>query len=118
LNKKDVGNQNEKLAQEFLIKNGYTILDKNFLTKFGEIDIIAKKGNVLVFVEVRSKSYTYFGKPFETINKSKIQKIIKTAQIFISKNYLSEYDVRFDVISIEKEKINHIQSAFDLDYFY
>jgi len=116
LNKKDIGNKNEKLAQKFLEKKGYKILDTNFSTKFGEIDIIAKKGNFIVFVEVRSKSYSYFGKPFETVDKNKIKKILKTAQIYISNKNLQNLDVRFDVISIENEKINHIQSAFDLDY--
>ncbi len=114
--KREIGTFNEKLAQEFLIKLGYEILDKNFFTTTGEIDIIAKKENLLVFVEVRSRSYNSFGKPFETINKAKIKKIIKTSQAYISKNNLHNFDVRFDVISIENGELIHIKSAFDLDY--
>jgi len=116
LDRKKIGKENEKLAEQFLKQSGYTILDKNFSSKFGEIDIIAKKGSLIIFVEVRSKSYNAFGKPFETINKSKIQKIINTAQIYISIKNLYNYDIRFDVISIENQKITHILAAFDLDF--
>ncbi len=116
MNKKEIGNKNEKLAQKYLQENNYQILKTNFSTRFGEIDIIAQKDEFLVFIEVRSKSYTYFGKPFETVNKNKIQKIVKTAQVFISENNLKNLNIRFDVISIINGKINHIESAFDLDF--
>ncbi len=116
MNKKEIGNEKENLAEEFLKNNGYKILERNYSTKFGEIDIIAYKENTLIFIEVRSKSYNYFGKPFETVDKKKIKKIVKTAQKYILQNKLQNFDIRFDVISVEKEKINHIKSAFDLDY--
>ncbi len=116
MNKKQVGKENEELAQKFLENKGYHILDKNFSTRYGEIDIIAKKENILIFIEVRSKSYNHFGKPFETIDKNKIKKILKTAQTYISKENLDNFDIRFDVISIENGKLTHIKSAFDLDY--
>ncbi len=116
MNRREIGKEKEKVAEEFLKKNGYEIIGKNFSTKFGEIDLIAKKDDLIVFVEVRSKSYSYFGKPFETIDRKKIKKIVKTAQIFIQKNRLQNYNIRFDVISVENNKVEHIPSAFDLDF--
>jgi putative endonuclease len=115
MNKRKIGEKKEKIAEEFLKNKGYKIVKRNFTTKYGEIDIIAKKENTIVFVEVRSKSYDTFGTPEETINKSKQRKIIKTAQYFLDTNkHLNYEEVRFDVISILEENINHIENAFYL----
>jgi putative endonuclease len=114
MNRKEIGRKNEKLAQNFLKDNGYEIIQTNFQCKFGEIDIICKENNNLVFVEVRSKSYDYFGTPEETVEYQKQQKIIKTANYFIEKSKIDYEEVRFDVISILDGKIKHIKNAFEV----
>jgi len=112
MNKRKIGFEKENKAVEYLKSKGYKILKQNFYTKYGEIDIIAKKNKTLVFIEVRSKSESSFGYPEETITGSKQRKIIKTANVFL-KTFKGEYEeIRFDVISILKDKINHIENAF------
>ena len=114
MSRKDIGTQNEKLAQKFLKSKGYEILQTNFYCRFGEIDIICKDNNCLVFVEVRSKSYDDFGSPEETIDYKKQQKIIKTANFFIEKSNINYEEIRFDVIAILKGNIQHYQNAFEV----
>lgn len=114
MNRKEIGKHNEKLAQKFLESKGYEILKINFYCKFGEIDIICKDEDCLVFVEVRSKSYNDFGMPEETVDYKKQKKIIKTANYFIE-NYKIDYDeIRFDVIAILNGDIKHFQNAFEV----
>ena len=115
MNKREIGKQKEDLAVEYLKRKGYKIIKQNFHTKSGEIDIIAKDKNTLVFIEVRSKSYKDFGTPEETIDKQKQRKIIKTAKIFLKNHNLDYDEIRFDVISILKENINHIENAFYIE---
>ncbi|WP_343122642.1 YraN family protein [Hydrogenivirga sp. 128-5-R1-1] len=90
------------------------MLQTNFYCKFGEIDIICKDNNCLVFVEVRSKSYEDFGKPEETVDYKKQQKIIKTANYFIEKSCVDYDEIRFDVVAILKGEIKHFQNAFEV----
>ncbi len=116
MDKKSKGKAAEDKAASFLKSLGYQVIERNFRAKFGEIDIIAKDGNTLVFVEVRSKSYSSFGTPEETISKSKAKKIIKTAQLYIQIKNPSFEDVRFDIISILHNNISHIKNAFDMDF--
>ncbi len=116
MDRKSKGKAAEDKAASFLKSLGYEVLERNFRTKFGEIDIIAKDGNTLIFVEVRSKSYSSFGTPEETISKSKAKKIIRTAQFYIQIKNPSFEDVRFDIISILHNNISHIKNAFDMDF--
>ena len=116
MDRKSKGKAAEEKAASYLKSLGYKILEKNFHSRFGEIDIIARDGNTLVFVEVRSKSYSSFGTPEETISKSKAKKIIKTAQLYIQIKNPSFEDVRFDIISILHNNISHIKNAFDMDF--
>ena len=116
MDRKSKGKAAEEKAASYIKSLGYEILERNFNSRFGEIDIIARDGNTLVFVEVRSKSYSSFGTPEETISKSKAKKIIKTAEFYIKiKNPFFE-DVRFDIISILHNNISHIKNAFDMDF--
>lgn len=119
--KSKIGALAEKLAQEYITKLGMNIIDKNFRTKFGEIDIIAKDQEEYVFIEVRSKSYTNFGLPEETISKKKQEKIINMAKWYLkSKQVTNSISCRFDVIAIVftikdgclQPKINYIKNAF------
>ncbi|MDQ7055766.1 MAG: YraN family protein [Persephonella sp.] len=79
-----IGKLAEEKAAEFLKNRGYQIVERNFRTKSGEIDIVACKDKTLVFVEVRFRSSKDFGLPEETLNRKKIQKIVNTAYRFIS----------------------------------
>jgi len=112
---KDKGNFGEYLATVYLKNKGYQIIERNFHSKFGEIDIIAKYRENIIFIEVRMRNKSDYY-PEETIDRKKIKKIIKTAQVFLYKNGLNKAGVRFDVISIKDGNINHIENAFDIDF--
>lgn len=105
------GKKGEGKAVKYLKKNGYEILDTNYNTKAGEIDIIAKKDDVTVFVEVKTRSGENYGMGYEAVSPQKINKIINTAKIYIA-SIGYETACRFDVISIDSGKITHITNAF------
>ena len=117
---KEIGNIGESMAENFLIKNGYIILDKNFSCKLGEIDIIGKDGNIISFVEVKSRFGNLYGSPGESVNLSKQYKIYKTAQLYILKKKLNKFYFRFDVIEIifnhynDNYSIKLIKDAFQV----
>lgn len=108
------GNQGEGLAADFLQKNGYEIIARNYRHKHSEIDLIVKKNNVLVFVEVKSRSSTQFGDPEMFVDNKKANKIFEGADEFIhTSNWQS--NIRFDIVSITLKpeiKIEHFEDAF------
>ncbi len=106
-----IGFDKEKEAGKFLKKNGFKILDKNYRTPYGEIDIVAKEKKVLVFVEVKYRKTSLFGTPQEAVNFKKQQKIIKSAIIYMKEKNISR-DYRFDIVSICADKCEIIKSAF------
>ncbi len=106
------GNIAEDKAIFFLKNKGYDILYKNFYTIYGEIDIIAKKEETIIFIEVKYRKTLKNGYPKEAVSKAKQNKIKNTALIFIEKNNIIDKDFSFDVIEILDNKINHIQNAF------
>jgi putative endonuclease len=112
-----LGKEGEELAVRFLKKEGYRIIDKNYRTPFGEIDIIADDGGVLVFVEVKTRSGDVFGFPFEAVDRRKRDKIRKVALCYLKK-IRKEPPARFDVLSIDFEDgektIDHIKDAFEV----
>lgn len=118
---KDIGNLGEELSVKYLKNNNYRILNKNFRCKGGEIDIITIKNSIISFVEVKSRFFTSFGNPIESITYSKQLKIINSAKFYIFKNNLYSYNIRFDVIEIifdlnsTNYTINHIKDAFRLN---
>ncbi len=114
MNKKTIGNKGESIAENYLKKKGYKIIERNFRTKSLEIDIIAEKENVLVFIEVRSKTKNDFGTPEETINFKKSKKLKRNSEKYI--NY-KKYNgaCRIDAICIifeneNKVKLNHYKN--------
>lgn len=110
---KKTGNMGEDEAAAFLVKKGYGILERNYRTPAGEIDIIAFKKGVTVFVEVKKRSSSAFGAGFEAVDARKRSRIIKAAGIYLSLTG-GERACRFDVVSIDGPVINHIENAFGL----
>jgi putative endonuclease len=109
-----IGTDAENQAEAFLKEKGFETVQKNFRYGKGEIDLIAKKGTWLVFVEVRSRSSAAFGMPEQTISKSKVSLLKKTAEAYIYKiNWKGP--IRFDIVSILFTKpidIQHFEDAF------
>lgn len=114
--KQKLGKKGEDIACEYLLDEKYEILEKNWRSSNQEIDIIATKENILVFIEVKTRSNTKFGHPEEAVNKLKQQQIFKAAESFI-KIYRGKFsELRFDVISIlldyKHKKLKHFEDAF------
>lgn len=112
-----LGKEGEEIAIKFLKKKGYRIIEKNYRTVFGEIDIIAKDKDVIVFLEVKTRVDETFGYPFEAVTRRKREKIKKVALFFL-KRFKRELPARFDVLSINiedgKKQIRHIKDAFEV----
>ena len=107
-----IGNSGESQALSYLTKKKYKILFTNYKNKIGEIDIIAKDKNYIVFVEVKKRETLAFGRPSEAVDQRKQQKIRLVAQGFLKQYKLFDNDCRFDVVEIIGEEINHIENAF------
>lgn len=105
---KDIGNQGEILAEKFLIQDGYKILEKNYMCKMGEIDIIAEKDNVIHFVEVKTKRKSQNFIPADSINSKKINHLRKTALRYIQSNENNGKEYCFDLIGIEVQHLENI----------
>lgn len=102
------GNSAETKAAQYLQKKGYTILERQYNTVFGEIDLIAQDGDEIVFVEVKARRTAAFGYPEEAVTKKKRQKIYRTAQQYLQKHGRVHASYRCDVIAILGEEIHHI----------
>ncbi len=113
VNKRTLGADNEKKAAAFLKEKGYEILELNFRCKNGEIDIVAKDREYLVFVEVKYRDNIRKGYPLEAISVQKQRTISKCAMYYMMKYGLDNFPVRFDVVGILKNEIQLIQNAFD-----
>lgn len=116
-NKRKKGSLGEKIASDFLTQLGYEILKKNYQYGHGEIDIIAKDGDVLVFVEVKYRKSLEYGRPEFAITKSKQKQIRKIAEAYLYENQIKDQSCRIDVIAIvhlpkQKPEINHYINAF------
>lgn len=112
-NKRKIGAEQEALAEQYLIKQGYHILQKNFYSRFGEIDIIAKKDKYLVFIEVKYRKDEKMGFPEEAIDMRKQNNIIQMARFYMFQKKISENTpCRFDVVCILGEKIQLLENAF------
>ncbi len=112
MNNKVKGDAGEALAKKYLAKNGYKILQQNYRNKIGEIDLIATKKDVLVFVEVKFRTTNKFGLPREAVNYLKQNKLRKVALSYLQQNGKLNEKARFDVIDILDEQITHIKNAF------
>lgn len=112
-NKRDIGTTYEKVAGEYLRTQGYEIIEYNFYSRSGEIDIIARHDGYLVFVEVKYRDSDKVGHPFEAVSISKQRTISKCAFYYMQKKHLCDVPVRFDVVGILGDKVEVIPNAFD-----
>lgn len=124
--KKESGTLGESLAADYLKKNGYKIIERNYYTKLGEIDIIAKDKDCLCFVEVKTRTNDNKGLPEEAVSRAKIRKISQNVLTYLKQKRINDCDMRFDVVGVifdnqaQEFQINLIKDAFALDkrYFY
>ncbi|TAK01161.1 MAG: YraN family protein [Candidatus Manganitrophaceae bacterium] len=112
------GAEGEKIAAEFLSKRGYRILERNFRTALGEIDLIAQDGKVLVFVEVKARSGNRFGVPQGAVDLRKQAKMNRVALLYLSQKKREDCQCRFDVIGITQSSngaaaVEHFKNAFE-----
>ncbi len=110
-----LGEKGEEFAKQFLLEKGYKIRHLNWRYKKTEIDIIAEKNNLLVVVEVKTRTNDYFENPKDAVTFRKQRHVVDTTEAYIEK-FNVDLEVRFDIISITfengKEKIEHVQDAF------
>lgn len=109
------GKEGEDIATQFLEKNGYKILDRNFNTRQGEIDIIARDKEEYVFIEVKTRKNKEYGQPIDAIDKNKINHLKKAIGYYLYVNKLENKFIRIDVIEVKYIKnkiyINHVKQA-------
>lgn len=112
-NKRALGTFYEEKVAKYLINKGYEIVERNFFTKIGEIDIIAHNDGYLCFIEVKYRMENALASGVYAVDKKKQKTIYKVAQIYMSRNKIKEdTQCRFDVVSVEGEKIEVIKNAF------
>ncbi len=108
-----LGREGEKIAVEYLKKQGYNILETNFFCRQGEIDAIALDKNYIVFIEIKSRTSTEYGLPSEAVTKRKLEHMIKAIKYYLYIRNLENENVRIDVIEVyvkeNKYYINHIK---------
>ena len=114
-----LGKKGEELAEEHLRSKGYEILEKNYRRFRGEVDLIAKDEDCLVFVEVKTARSRNFGPPIYRVDQKKKRQLGKIAMAYYQEHDLYDYDSRFDIVTItfsrEKPEIDHIKNAFWLE---
>lgn len=114
-----LGDRGERAATRFLKKLGYKIVARQYENQFGEIDIIALDGQQIVFVEVKTRTTTNMGQPFEAVDRRKQQKLTKIALVWMKRHRRMDQSARFDIVSIvwpdghRQPEIQHIKNAFE-----
>lgn len=112
-NKRETGARYERRAGAYLAEQGYEILEYNYRCRMGEIDIIARDGEYLVFCEVKYRSDDISGHPAEAVDFSKQRVISKCAMFYLTSHGLSDTACRFDVVSYEGDTVTLFPNAFD-----
>lgn len=111
LHNKKLGEKGEKTARAYLKGQGWKILEKNYKTPFGEIDIIAEKDGTVAFIEVKTRLSDTFGLPSESVTNMRKLRYIRGANYYFT-NKIIDCTVRFDIIEVFKDSFNHIENAF------
>ncbi|MBI4034969.1 MAG: YraN family protein [Candidatus Chisholmbacteria bacterium] len=118
------GKIGESLAESFLRKKGYKILQRNWRTKWGELDLVVQDGDTVVFVEVKTKRGDWFGTPEEMVNRRKIEKVRRMAEVYLAradrKPEQARFTARVDVVAIvlgrgdQVVRMEHYENVYDL----
>ncbi len=122
MNNKSLGRWGEEEAAAFLTNKGYAVLERNFKNKIGEIDLVARDGKMIIFVEVKARKSLACGQPYESVHPQKQRKLVLVALSYLKWSYGSvDIMARFDVISIYQDPagVNHIEhlvNAFESSY--
>jgi putative endonuclease len=116
-----LGDAGEGAAAELLRSRGYRIVARNHRCRRGEVDLVAEKGELLVFVEVRTRATEAFGSPEETVSPAKQRRVLAAARDFLARWRGPERGARFDVVSVvdspQGPKLQHFENAFDSGVF-
>ncbi len=113
--RRKVGAEFEQRAAQFFIQQGFEILDRNWQAGHREIDLVARKDDLVVFVEVKSSSNPNFGHPAERVDKTKIRHLGAAAQKYLIEKKIAGVDLRFDVVTFVGGQLEHFPSAFELE---
>jgi putative endonuclease len=113
-----LGKQGERVAELYLQKKGYKLVERNYRCSGGELDLIVLDRRVVVFVEVKTRTGDGFGTPLEAVEFRKQQRMIRAAQFFLAQKNLQQRDARFDVVGVSwpgrEPVVEHIENAFEL----
>lgn len=112
--KREIGDFGEEITSKYLEKNGYRILGRNYSKPFGEIDIIAIKGDMISFVEVKTRKSDDFAYAAEAVDFYKQERIKRASQAFLMERKLTDFFISFDIseVYLDTRKINYIENAF------
>jgi putative endonuclease len=113
-----LGREGERVAERYLKKKGYTLVERNYRCRGGEVDLIVLDRRVIVFVEVKTRTDHGFGNPLEAVEPRKQRRMIHAARFFLHEKRLHQRDARFDVVGISwpgvEPEVEHIQNAFEI----
>jgi putative endonuclease len=116
--KQALGREGERIAERYLKKKGYALVERNYRCRGGEVDLIVLDRRVVVFVEVKTRTDHGFGNPLEAVEPRKQRRMILAAQLFLHQKKLHERDARFDVVGISwpgtEPVVEHVQNAFEI----
>jgi len=116
--KQVLGKEGERIAEQYLKKKGYKLIERNYRCHGGELDLIVLDRRVVVFVEVKTRTGQGFGSPFEAVEYHKQKRMIQAAQFFLNEKNLHQRDARFDVVGVSwpgrEPVVEHIENAFEL----
>ncbi len=100
MNNKEIGKLGEKIAKEYLEKQGIKIIEQNYFCKFGEIDLIGIENKTIIFIEVKLRFNNSFGAPYEAVGSKKWERLQNAAQLYLIEHNINNMDCRFDIISL------------------
>lgn len=113
-----LGREGERVAEQFLKRKGYRVVERNYRCPAGEVDLIVLDRRVIVFVEVKTRSGHGFGTPLEAVPRWKQKNMIQTATFFLHQKRLHNRDARFDVVGISwpgrEPMVEHVENAFEV----
>ena len=115
MNRRSFGSEGERAARDYLAAKGIQILVMNYRRPTGEVDIVARQGDTILFVEVKRRTTLRYGRPAEAVTPAKRARIRNTAALYLQENGLEDAPVRFDIVEILPGRIHHIEGAFMAD---